>query len=119
MFLVGVLTAVPGGVLAQPGGEASSVPLAAWGDPDLRGVWANSSLTPLERPPDVGDKEFYSESDLRELDSGAAERWIQVIPSEEWRDQPRVQCGLDGAGPPEPPDVAHCGSERDVSTTHP
>ena len=47
MFLVGVLTTVPVGVLAQPGDNASPVAPTAWGDPDLRGVWANSSLTPV------------------------------------------------------------------------
>ena len=30
----------------------------AWGDPDLGGVWDFRTLTPIERPDELGDKEF-------------------------------------------------------------
>ena len=121
IVLVGVLTAFPGGVVAQPGREAASVPRTAWGDPDLGGLWANSALTPLARPPEVADREFYSESDLRELNSGAAERWIEVIPAEEravnpefnaiWMEPGRLSrrtsliVGPDGTVPPLTPEA--------------
>ena len=32
----------------------------AWGDPDLQGIWSYASLTPLQRPAQLGDKEFYT-----------------------------------------------------------
>jgi hypothetical protein len=31
-----------------------------WGDPDLEGIWTNATLTPLQRPPELGSKEFFT-----------------------------------------------------------
>lgn len=36
-----------------------------WGDPDLQGLWSNATLTPLQRPDDLGDKAFFSEDEAR------------------------------------------------------
>ncbi|MCE2515477.1 MAG: hypothetical protein J4F37_10780, partial [Acidobacteria bacterium] len=30
----------------------------AWGAPDLQGIWDFRTITPLERPEDLGDKAF-------------------------------------------------------------
>jgi len=35
-----------------------SPPRTSYGDPDLQGIWSNAVITPLERPRDLGDKEF-------------------------------------------------------------
>jgi hypothetical protein len=32
----------------------------AWGDPDFQGYWTNTTDVPLERPKDLGAKEFYT-----------------------------------------------------------
>jgi hypothetical protein len=37
------------------------------GYPDLEGFWTNNTLTPLERPKELGAKEFYTEAELAEL----------------------------------------------------
>jgi hypothetical protein len=37
------------------------------GYPDLEGDWTNNTLTPLERPKELGAKEFYTEAELAEL----------------------------------------------------
>ena len=37
------------------------------GRPDLQGVWSNASNTPLERPKNLGSKEFYTEQEAAEL----------------------------------------------------
>jgi len=34
------------------------------GHPDFEGVWNSSSLTPLERPRELGSKEFYTEEEV-------------------------------------------------------
>ena len=41
-------------------------PRTPWGDPDLEGVWTsdNNFSIPLERPPEVADKEFLDGADL-------------------------------------------------------
>ena len=37
------------------------------GHPDLQGVYTNASITPLERPKDLGAKEFYTEEEFAEV----------------------------------------------------
>ena len=32
----------------------------SWGDPDLEGTWTNATLTPLQRPAELGAKAFYT-----------------------------------------------------------
>ena len=45
----------------QPGTEApGDAPRTAWGDPDLQGTWSYASLTPLERPAELADREFFT-----------------------------------------------------------
>ena len=38
-------------------------PRTPWGDPDLRGVWHLATYTPLQRPPELADKPFYTEEE--------------------------------------------------------
>src|SRR4029453_4152836 len=33
------------------------------GQPDLQGIWTNATLTPLQRPADLGDKQFFTEQE--------------------------------------------------------
>ena len=33
------------------------------GQPDLQGYWTNDTFTPLERPPELGNKEFFTEAE--------------------------------------------------------
>ena len=37
--------------------------LTPWGDPNLQGTWNNITGTPLERPTELSDKEFYTEEE--------------------------------------------------------
>ena len=58
--LVGLLSMPPGSALAQPDGDATSVPRTPWGAPDLQGVWDFRSLTPLERPRELSEREVFT-----------------------------------------------------------
>ncbi|MCY4595919.1 MAG: hypothetical protein OXC19_14130 [Bryobacterales bacterium] len=50
-------------------------PRTAWGDPDLQGVWSYASLTPLQRPAAMGDKEFFTPKEAAARQAGStAER---------------------------------------------
>ena len=51
----------------------SETPRTAWGDPDLQGVWANNSATPLQRLEAFGDKATLSDEELAALKAKAAE----------------------------------------------
>jgi hypothetical protein len=37
----------------------------SWGDPDLQGAWSNATLTPLQRPADLGDKAYFTPEEAR------------------------------------------------------
>ena len=39
----------------------------AWGSPDLQGVWDFRTLTPLERPPDLGDKAVFTAEEAEDF----------------------------------------------------
>lgn len=45
-----------------------------WGEPDLQGLWTNKTITPLERPRDLGSREFYTEEEVREREQQAVIR---------------------------------------------
>ena len=64
------------GLLAPIGADAqsSSVPRLPDGRPDLQGVWDFSSVTPLQRPEELADKEFLTEEDAAALEARAASR---------------------------------------------
>jgi hypothetical protein len=50
---------------AKPSAPASwSVPRMPDGKPDLQGTWTNAANQPLERPKDLGAKEFYTPEEL-------------------------------------------------------
>ena len=58
---------------SAPLSAQSETPRTAWGDPDLQGVWANNSATPLQRLEAFGDKATLSDAELAELKAKAAE----------------------------------------------
>lgn len=59
-------------VLVPTFAAAQSVTSAAsktpWGHPDLQGVWDYRTLTPLERPEELGDKAYLTEEEAAELE---------------------------------------------------
>ena len=80
--LVGALTAgiaveasLPRTVIAQTATAISrSSPRTPWGDPDLQGLWTNTTTTPLERPDDLKGKQVFTDEELPEQDRRVAER---------------------------------------------
>jgi hypothetical protein len=55
----------------------SNVARTSWGDPDLQGVWDYRTITPLERRPELGDREFYTDEEIAALEGRAARRMEQ------------------------------------------
>jgi hypothetical protein len=44
------------------------------GHPDLQGYWTNATLIPLERPVELGNKEFYTEAEAAAIDKQRIQR---------------------------------------------
>jgi hypothetical protein len=66
---LGLLMAAPAAVTGQAasavanGTRTPTLPRLADGHPDLQGYWTNTTFTPLERSPELGDKEFFTEAE--------------------------------------------------------
>src|SRR5438105_5872325 len=50
------------------------------GQPDLQGVWTNPTITPFERPRELGGKEFLTEKEVKELEARAASNRVDRPP---------------------------------------
>ena len=59
----------PAAALAQS--DAYSPPRTAAGHPDLQGIWGNNSVTPLERPDALADKEALTAEELARVEATA------------------------------------------------
>ena len=58
---------------AAPAGAQTTVPQTGWGQPDLQGVWDFRTITPLQRPEDLADREFWTEEEAAALEHEAVE----------------------------------------------
>ena len=66
-MIVGLtLSALP--VAAQP------APRTPWGQPDLQGIWDFRTITPIERPEERGDKEFWTAEEVASQEQEALNR---------------------------------------------
>ena len=85
---VAVLWALPADVSAQdrarsntPAANKAPAPQRMpWGDPDLQGLWTNTTTTPLERLQEASDKTVLSEEERLSLAQQVAERLDQDKP---------------------------------------
>ena len=61
--LVSALTALAVAPQADAQTKSKAAPKTAWGDPDIGGAYAEFTTAPLERPAELGDREFYTSQD--------------------------------------------------------
>ena len=64
---IGLVLMMPAPAASQASGGASEVPRTADGRPDLGGVWDFRTVTPLERPAELGDKAYFTEEEAAEF----------------------------------------------------
>ena len=62
------------GLAAAPAGAQTEPPRTAWGAPDLGGVWDFRSITRMERPEELADKEFLTAEEVADLEQRALDR---------------------------------------------
>ena len=91
---VALVALAPVSTAAQASGDAWTVSRTPEGQPDLAGVWANNSVTPLERPDAWAGKTTLSDEDLAELKAAAAEVTASGLDAQ-FGDQ-LVQAALEG-----------------------
>lgn len=57
-------------------------PHTPWGDPDLQGIWNNSTITPIERPKELAGKEFLTDDQAAKLEEEAAQSRVDSPPKQ-------------------------------------
>jgi hypothetical protein len=78
-----VLVFAMAAALALPAAAAAQeTPRTAWGAPDLQGVWDFRTITPLERPEELGDKAFLTEEEAAKLEQETIERNERLLNAE-------------------------------------
>jgi hypothetical protein len=79
---VALVWLLPAGVAGQSAAapkaraRADTAPIqrTPWGDPDLQGIWSNTTTTPFERPVELSDKTVLTEEERAALARQVAER---------------------------------------------
>ena len=77
-LLAALFTAIAVAALAAMPVAAQTAPQTPWGQPDLQGIWDFRTITPLERPEDLGDQAFYTVEEAASLEREAVERDIEL-----------------------------------------
>ena len=58
---------------------AQATPKTPWGDPDLQGTYTNKTITPLERPELLGDKEFLTDEEVASQEQARLDRNEELL----------------------------------------
>ena len=66
--------ALPTAVRNSDAADTWTVSRTRWGDPALQGTYTNKTITPLERPDEVGERELFTEEEAAARDEDAATR---------------------------------------------
>ena len=59
---------------AAPALAQGDAPRTPWGHPDLQGMWDHRTITPLERPEELGDREFLTEEEAASQEQAVIDR---------------------------------------------
>jgi len=63
----------------------------SWGEPDLQGIWAVESDTPLQRSPKFANQEFFSAAQWEELDGSMLVARVEDLAFAEGRGDPAIK----------------------------
>ena len=78
-----LLTARAAAAQTSPGARAAdsttaakkwTTPRTPWGEPDLQGTYSNRTITPFERPANVGGREYFTAEEVAALEKRAREQ---------------------------------------------
>ncbi|MCE2543251.1 MAG: hypothetical protein J4F30_07435 [Acidobacteria bacterium] len=68
--MVAALIAV--GMVLPVAAAGQDLPRTPWGDPDLQGIWSNTTTTPLQRPEELADRTTLTDEERAERDAERA-----------------------------------------------
>ena len=71
MAVAALVLACVAGAPAAAQDRKYSTPRTPWGDPDLQGTYSNRTITPFERPANVGGREFFTKDEVAALEKQA------------------------------------------------
>ena len=63
---------------AIPATAQDPAPRTTWGQPVLQGVWDFRSITPMQRPEDLAEKEFLTAEEAAEFEQNAVDRDVRL-----------------------------------------
>ena len=78
-YLRTLMGAVALAMLAPLGADGQTTPKTPWGDPDLQGTYTNKTITPLERPEALGDKEFLTAEEVASQEQSRVDRNLELL----------------------------------------
>ena len=73
-----LVAAVVGLAALSVSAAAQEAPRTGWGEPDLQGVWDFRTLTPLQRPEDLGDKAFLTAEEAADREQAEIDRNLRL-----------------------------------------
>ncbi len=96
---VAVLVALVSSSGVAPTAAQTTMPRTAWGQPDLQGIWDFRTITPLERPEDLAEQEFWTEEEAANLEQEVVDRNTRLLnrPAQRTEVTDSVDRGTDGA----------------------
>ncbi len=77
LAVVTIVSLAPAPAVAQ-----SETPRTAWGAPDLQGIWDFRTITPMERPEELGDQAFLTAEEAANLEQATVDRNAQLLQAE-------------------------------------
>ena len=84
-YLAAVCTVIAVVMLAAAPASAQTMPRTPWGTPDLQGIWDFRTITPLERPEELGDKAFLTAEEAAEAEQAEIQRNLELWEAEAQR----------------------------------
>ena len=78
-YLRAALCGVALALLVPVVAAGQDAPRMPWGDPDLQGTYTNKTITPLERPESVGDKEFLTAEEVASQERARLDRNEELL----------------------------------------